>query len=128
MFLCQMFEATGWKLEEPEVADQEKYDLIVPTIVKSPAGCGHDEEVSRAVAMETLLLCWRCNVPSTHTQCDLCNTQCMLHHSCHRSTQSLVQRPRIAQWLRAGGLGFGSRQGKENFLCSTASRQALRPT
>jgi hypothetical protein len=45
-----MFEATGWKLEEPEVADQEKYDLIVPTIVKSPAEGGHDEEVSRAVA------------------------------------------------------------------------------
>ncbi|PNF39528.1 hypothetical protein B7P43_G11110 [Cryptotermes secundus] len=39
----KMFEATGWKLEEPEVADQEKYDLIVPTIVKSPAGRGHDE-------------------------------------------------------------------------------------
>jgi hypothetical protein len=44
-----MFEATGWKLEEPEVADQEKYDLIVPTIVKSPADPGH-EEVSAAVA------------------------------------------------------------------------------
>jgi hypothetical protein len=62
-----MFEATGWKLEEPEVADQEKYDLIVPTIVKSPDGGGHDEEVSRSVAMETLLLCW-------HTLCDPRNT------------------------------------------------------
>ena len=38
-----MFEATGWSLEEPEVADQEKYDLIVPTIVKSPSGRGSDE-------------------------------------------------------------------------------------
>jgi hypothetical protein len=37
-----MFEATGWKLEEPEVADQEKYDLIVPTIVKSPAVHGSE--------------------------------------------------------------------------------------
>ena len=34
------------------MADQEKYDLIVPTIVKSPAGRGHDEEVSRPVALE----------------------------------------------------------------------------
>jgi hypothetical protein len=50
VIFCQMFEATGWKLEEPEVADQEKYDLIVPTIVKSAAGPGHDEEVSEAVA------------------------------------------------------------------------------
>jgi hypothetical protein len=49
-----MFEATGWKLEEPDVADQEKYDLIVPTIVKSPTGRGHDEEVSETVAMEKL--------------------------------------------------------------------------
>jgi hypothetical protein len=89
MFLCQMFEATGWKLEEPEVADQEKYDLIVPTIVKSPSGRGHDEEVSRAVAMETLLatqqvflvLCWRRNIPCTR----------MPHHCCRRS--------RIAQSL-----------------------------
>jgi hypothetical protein len=42
-----MFEATGWKLEEPEVADQHKYDLIVPTIVKSPTSNDHrDNEVS----------------------------------------------------------------------------------
>jgi hypothetical protein len=38
-----MFEATGWRLEEPEVADQKKYDLIVPTIVKLPSGRGSDE-------------------------------------------------------------------------------------
>ena len=38
-----MFEATGWRLEEPEVADQKKYDLIVPTIVKLPSGRGGDE-------------------------------------------------------------------------------------
>ena len=42
-FSCQMFEATGWRLEEPEVADQKKYDLIVPTIVKLPSGRGSDE-------------------------------------------------------------------------------------
>jgi hypothetical protein len=44
-----MFEATGWRLEEPEVADQMKYDLIVPTIVKSPPGRCNDEEVSETV-------------------------------------------------------------------------------
>jgi hypothetical protein len=41
--LLQMFEATGWRLEEPEVADQKKYDLIVPTVVKLPSGRGSDE-------------------------------------------------------------------------------------
>ncbi|XP_069683433.1 polyamine-transporting ATPase 13A3-like isoform X2 [Periplaneta americana] len=32
----KMFESTGWQLEEPDVADHDKYDLIIPTIVKSP--------------------------------------------------------------------------------------------
>ncbi|GFG36797.1 hypothetical protein Cfor_08636 [Coptotermes formosanus] len=40
----KMFEASGWRLEEPQVADQKKFDLIVPTIVKSPSGRGSDEE------------------------------------------------------------------------------------
>jgi hypothetical protein len=38
-----MFEATGWRLEEPEVVDQKKYDLIVPTTVKLPSGRSSDE-------------------------------------------------------------------------------------
>lgn len=29
-----MFESTGWILEEPEVEDTSKYDLLAPTIVK----------------------------------------------------------------------------------------------
>ncbi|CAG0923714.1 unnamed protein product, partial [Notodromas monacha] len=29
-----MFESTGWTLEEPQVADEAKYDMIIPTIVK----------------------------------------------------------------------------------------------
>lgn len=29
-----MFESTGWVLEEPEIADTAKYDLLVPAIVK----------------------------------------------------------------------------------------------
>lgn len=31
-----MFESTGWILEEPEISDTSKYDLLVPTIVKPP--------------------------------------------------------------------------------------------
>lgn len=31
----KMFEATNWKLEEPEISDTNKYDLLAPTIVKS---------------------------------------------------------------------------------------------
>lgn len=31
-----MFESTGWILEEPEVADTSKYDLLAPTVVKPP--------------------------------------------------------------------------------------------
>lgn len=32
----KMFESTGWILEEPQIADTRKYDLLVPTIVKPP--------------------------------------------------------------------------------------------
>lgn len=31
-----MFESTGWVLEEPEVEDTSKYDLLAPSIVKPP--------------------------------------------------------------------------------------------
>lgn len=34
----KMFEATGWLLEEPQVADNNKYDLLVPTVVKPKSG------------------------------------------------------------------------------------------
>lgn len=30
----QVFESTGWQLEEPAANDDTKYDLIIPTIVK----------------------------------------------------------------------------------------------
>lgn len=35
-FLCilQMFESTGWLLEEPDVSDDTKFDLISPTVVR----------------------------------------------------------------------------------------------
>lgn len=29
-----MFESTGWILEEPDVSDVTKFDLISPTVVK----------------------------------------------------------------------------------------------
>ena len=29
-----MFEWTGWLLEEPGVADNEKFDMIAPTVVR----------------------------------------------------------------------------------------------
>lgn len=37
-----MFEATGWILDETEIMDAIKYDLLPPTVVKSPAD---DQEV-----------------------------------------------------------------------------------
>lgn len=30
----KMFESTGWQLEEPEIPDNEKFQLLVPTVVK----------------------------------------------------------------------------------------------
>lgn len=32
----QMFEATGWVLEEPDVGDENKFDLLAPTVVRPP--------------------------------------------------------------------------------------------
>ncbi|XP_063984663.1 polyamine-transporting ATPase 13A3-like isoform X1 [Diachasmimorpha longicaudata] len=32
----KMFESTGWILEEPDVEDTSKYDLLAPTVVKPP--------------------------------------------------------------------------------------------
>lgn len=32
----QMFEATGWVLEEPDVEDETKFDLLAPTVVRPP--------------------------------------------------------------------------------------------
>ncbi|XKL68889.1 hypothetical protein PGB90_006658 [Kerria lacca] len=38
----KMFEATGWILDETEIMDAIKYDLLPPTVVKSPAD---DQEI-----------------------------------------------------------------------------------
>lgn len=32
-----MFEWTDWLLEEPGVADNEKFDMVTPTVVRPPA-------------------------------------------------------------------------------------------
>lgn len=39
-----MFESTGWLLEEPEVSDAAKFDLISPTVVKPPSSDGRITE------------------------------------------------------------------------------------
>ena len=34
----QMFESTGWSLEEPEMDETTRYDVLAPTVVRPPAG------------------------------------------------------------------------------------------
>jgi cation-transporting ATPase 13A3/4/5 len=36
ILLLQMFESAGWLLEEPEVNDTSKFDMIFPTVVRPP--------------------------------------------------------------------------------------------
>ena len=40
-----MFESTGWELEEPDVPDTTKFDLLVPSLVR-PAEQNTTEEVA----------------------------------------------------------------------------------
>lgn len=54
-----MFESTGWLLEEPEVNDTSKFDMIFPTVVRPPNSTsvlqGIDElEVSQTFAVVVL--------------------------------------------------------------------------
>lgn len=39
----KIFESTGWILEEANVSDETKYDLLFPTIVKPPRGDSKDD-------------------------------------------------------------------------------------
>ena len=41
-----MFESTGWILEEPEIGDTSKYDLLTPTIVKPPSSKSYTENMN----------------------------------------------------------------------------------
>jgi cation-transporting ATPase 13A3/4/5 len=41
----KMFESTGWMLEEPQIAEEAKYDMFVPAVVKPPAKTGIPFEV-----------------------------------------------------------------------------------
>lgn len=42
-----MFESTGWVLEEPEVADTSKYDLLVPSVIKPPKNENSTENMNK---------------------------------------------------------------------------------
>ncbi|XP_015598277.1 probable cation-transporting ATPase 13A3 [Cephus cinctus] len=42
----KMFESTGWMLEEPDVADTSKYDLLAPTVVKPPKNKNFTENMN----------------------------------------------------------------------------------
>ncbi|XP_043470600.1 polyamine-transporting ATPase 13A3-like isoform X1 [Leptopilina heterotoma] len=46
----KMFESTGWTLEEPEVEDTSKYDLLAPTIVKPPECANFTEFTNNEIA------------------------------------------------------------------------------
>jgi cation-transporting ATPase 13A3/4/5 len=57
--LLQMFESTGWLLEEPEVNDTSKFDMIFPTVVRPPNSTSvlqgvDDIEVSQPCAVVVL--------------------------------------------------------------------------
>lgn len=45
----KMFESTGWKLEEANVSDDRKYDLLFPTVVKPPATAAKNSELQLAL-------------------------------------------------------------------------------
>lgn len=45
----KMFESTGWKLEEANVSDDTKYDLLFPTVVKPPAARFKDSQFQLAL-------------------------------------------------------------------------------
>lgn len=54
----KMFESTGWKLEEANVSDDTKYDLLFPTVVKPPSNKGSNLQLllqnQSESALETL--------------------------------------------------------------------------
>lgn len=43
----KMFEATGWQLEEPQINDSSKFDIITPTIVRSCTSLADGEHESQ---------------------------------------------------------------------------------
>lgn len=49
----KMFESTGWELEEPDVPDTSKFDLLVPSLVRPPNQTpqGSDEEVPYEIGL-----------------------------------------------------------------------------
>ena len=51
----KMFESTGWKLEEANVSDDTKYDLLFPTVVKPPTHEGSQLQLMLQNSSETQL-------------------------------------------------------------------------
>lgn len=49
----KMFESTGWKLEEANVSDDTKYDLLFPTVVKPPSSNGKGSNLQLLNSSET---------------------------------------------------------------------------
>ncbi|XP_012255739.2 polyamine-transporting ATPase 13A3-like [Athalia rosae] len=43
----KMFESTGWVLEEPDISDTSKYDLLIPTVVKPPKDDNFTENMNQ---------------------------------------------------------------------------------
>ncbi|XP_050441362.1 polyamine-transporting ATPase 13A3-like [Adelges cooleyi] len=41
----KMFESTGWSLEEMEVVDPSKFDVLIPSIVRSPSSASEDTKL-----------------------------------------------------------------------------------
>ena len=54
----KLFESTGWQLEEPDVSDNSKFDMIFPTVVKPPGQVRTADDLEVSVPVLTCLLWW----------------------------------------------------------------------
>ena len=72
-----MFESTGWLLEEPEVNDNSKFDMIFPTVVKPPSSASVSQSVEDIeVIWHWTLTLWRRKSTVVSAQCDAEKTEC----------------------------------------------------
>jgi hypothetical protein len=73
-----MFESTGWLLEEPEVNDSSKFDMIFPTVVKPPSSASVPQSVEDIeVIWHWTLTLWRRKWTIVNAQCDAEKTECL---------------------------------------------------
>ena len=64
-----MFESTGWLLEEPEVNDSLKFDMIFPTVVKPPSSANVSQSVEDIeVIWHWTLILWHCKLTVVSAQ------------------------------------------------------------